>query len=730
MSAISIRFKESFHVEILEPDEVFLFSENGVNLLKGKVYSAIAKKIKDRALTEEDLLDELEESFSHAEIYYALERLFHGNFLTKDEALAKGWASFFEVIDVPASLGMQRLKNATVAICNFSSLNVDALEEELKALSLNLSDDADLTLVVVEDYLDERVIQWAHYAKGAWLLIKPIGKEIWIGPIFKVGKSPCYECLVKRMQGNRLEQIYVQNKTKTTAPFITAKAFISSTTNLAYNLAATFAFKWMATEGSCSKSSELISFDCNAFEIKKHELIPFANCQCSFPTMPALTPLILQNHKKLASVGGGYRTARAEDTLKKCQHLISPITGIVGDLTSSKKNDKIHVYSAGHNFAFSNLNKLQLESFRSKSSGKGKCDIQAKVGALCEAIERYSFVSQGNEYKIAASYDQIEQDAIHPSHFNLFSQAQFASRDQPISTRTAHVPERFCEKTVIDWTPLWSLKDKVYKYIPSAYCYYAYAKENGGSFFNGDSNGCASGNTLEEAILQGFFELVERDSVALWWYNRVQRPSVDLNGFNDPFFAAMMAEYEAMGRKLWVLDLTSDLNIPVFAAISHVTNSKKNEIILGFGAHLNAEIALERALAELNQSLLFFESVQPDVEGDLYIDWYRREKLQDHLYLIGKGVKTRKDYDWVEREGILDDLLFSQKIVENLGMEMLIQDATRADTGLHAARVVIPGLRHFWPRFAPGRLYDVPVKLGWLDKPLSEEQLNPIPMFL
>jgi len=44
--------------------------------------------------------------------------------------------------------------------------------------------------------------------------------------------------------------------------------------------------------------------------------------------------------------------------------------------------------------------------------------------------------------------------------------------------------------------------------------------------------------------------------------------------------------------------------------------------------------------------------------------------------------------------------------------------------------VIVPGLRHFWPRFAPGRLYDTPVKLGWLSKPLPEDDLNPITMFL
>jgi ribosomal protein S12 methylthiotransferase accessory factor len=45
-------------------------------------------------------------------------------------------------------------------------------------------------------------------------------------------------------------------------------------------------------------------------------------------------------------------------------------------------------------------------------------------------------------------------------------------------------------------------------------------------------------------------------------------------------------------------------------------------------------------------------------------------------------------------------------------------------------KVVVPGLRHFWARYAPGRLYDVPVEMGWLKEPLREEELNPIPIFI
>jgi ribosomal protein S12 methylthiotransferase accessory factor len=54
----------------------------------------------------------------------------------------------------------------------------------------------------------------------------------------------------------------------------------------------------------------------------------------------------------------------------------------------------------------------------------------------------------------------------------------------------------------------------------------------------------------------------------------------------------------------------------------------------------------------------------------------------------------------------------------------MVLDQTRPDIGLNVVKVIIPGMRTFWTRFGQGRLYDIPVKLGWLDAPLAEEELN------
>jgi ribosomal protein S12 methylthiotransferase accessory factor len=64
------------------------------------------------------------------------------------------------------------------------------------------------------------------------------------------------------------------------------------------------------------------------------------------------------------------------------------------------------------------------------------------------------------------------------------------------------------------------------------------------------------------------------------------------------------------------------------------------------------------------------------------------------------------------------------KLAAERHMEFLVLDQTRKDVGIPVAKVIVPGMRQFWPRLAKGRLYDVPVKLGWLKKPRREGELN------
>ena len=159
-------------------------------------------------------------------------------------------------------------------------------------------------------------------------------------------------------------------------------------------------------------------------------------------------------------------------------------------------------------------------------------------------------------------------------------------------------PDPSIPTTKIEWSPVWSLRDKRFRYLPTGLLYFFYRRH-----FHTNSNGCAAGNTLEEAIVQGFLELVERDAYAIWWYNRLQRAAVDLAAFDDAYIRDIQTQFTDSGRKIWVLDITSDLGVPTYVAIMHWMQDGQENIEFGSGAHFDRRIALLRSLTELSQFL-------------------------------------------------------------------------------------------------------------------------------
>ena len=160
---------------------------------------------------------------------------------------------------------------------------------------------------------------------------------------------------------------------------------------------------------------------------------------------------------------------------------------------------------------------------------------------------------------------------------------------------------------------------------------------------------------------------------------------------------------------------------------------------MGFGAHLDARIALLRAVTELNQMLVWVlrdtteAAVSPEVfeNADTGI-WLKTATTVNQPYLVPDETtapRTPAAYPKQWTDDLKDDVLLCQEMIERRNMEMLVLDQTRLDVDLPVVKVIVPGLRHFWPRFGPGRLYEVPVSLGWLRQAQTEDQLNPVPIF-
>ena len=105
--------------------------------------------------------------------------------------------------------------------------------------------------------------------------------------------------------------------------------------------------------------------------------------------------------------------------------------------------------------------------------------------------------------------------------------------------------------------------------------------------------------------------------------------------------------------------------------------------------------------------------------------------LRKNPYVLPHGKTTTRGARSSKFAGLdrREQILGCVKVARRLGMDFLVLDQTRPDVDVPVVRGIVPGLRHIHRRFAPGRLYDVPVALGWLAAPLAEDELNPIPVF-
>ncbi|MEW6496762.1 MAG: TOMM precursor leader peptide-binding protein [Cyanobacteriota bacterium] len=756
------RFKPCFRCEIVPSDGVFLISENEHFLLRGEAYIGLAPLL-DGKHTVEEIIDILHNEISAPEVFYLLDRLQSKGYLVDAKtSIPSEQAAFWEMLGKDSEQVAQRLQEVTVSVVSFGQIDAEPFKTMLTSLGVRVGEGGEHWVVLTDDYLQEGLDAFNQDALScdrSWMLVKPVGIEMWVGPVFIPSKTGCWECLAHRLRGHRKVERYLQQRKNTTQPLPTSLSALPSTLSTILSLAATETVKWVVCSQNESLEGNIVTLNALSLEKCNHVLVRRPQCpRCGVPRelLPSLSKgevggevrqsaaIALQSRKKSFTRDGGHRSVSPEQTFKTFAHHISPITGIIGVLRqASTWEDEAGLtpsYSAGYGFidTLDDLNGLQ-ESLRSESYGKGRSNIQAKVSALCEAIERYTAIFQGDEPRIRARFKDLGT-AIHPNACMLFSDRQFQNRDRLNGNRISFdwIPERFDEDREIEWSPAWSLTYNEVRYIPTAYCYSGYSQKYNTLFASADTNGCATGNNLEEAILQGFMELVERDSIALWWYNRLPKPAVELSSFDEPYFQELLTFYKKLHRDLWVLDITSDLNIPAFAAISRRNDQPEENIILGFGAHFDPRLAVLRALTELNQSLpaTFFGMFAPnqayrDRDREA-INWWKTAAIANQPYLLPDQTstpKTQADYPRQWSDDIYIDVKNCVGIAEAQGWETVVLDMTRPDLGLSVVKVIVPGLRHFWPRFGAGRLYDIPVKMGWLTKPLTEEQLNPLPAF-
>jgi len=222
------------------------------------------------------------------------------------------------------------------------------------------------------------------------------------------------------------------------------------------------------------------------------------------------------------------------------------------------------------------------------------------------------------------------------------------------------------------------------------------------------SLGCAAGATVARAMLAGLCELVERDAAALWWLGgRRGRPLALEDGAAAIADLVLLRRGAGRVRRSWLLDLTTDLGIPVVAAVS--CDFEGGVVSIGTAARPLRARAAAAAVRDLVLNELAVELVEAKraVGGESALNAADHAHLQRSfglhaarhaiLHPVGAPVQAAE-------QAVADPLRWMLKRLAAAEQEVVAVDLTRPAFGVSVVRMLCPGLEKLPGRIVGARL--------------------------
>lgn len=269
-----------------------------------------------------------------------------------------------------------------------------------------------------------------------------------------------------------------------------------------------------------------------------------------------------------------------------------------------------------------------------------------------------------------------------------------------------------------------SLRDDRPVLVPARLAYYS-AGTAADDFVYECSNGCAIGSCLEEAILFGLLELIERDAFLLAWYGNARLTEIDLDSCDRTVVRAMTDRAALCGYDVHVYDNRIDLPVPVVTGLAVRRDEGPGTLAFAAGAAFDPLTAVESALSEILTYLPHLPrqvAERPDELAAMAEDFGLVRRLPDHAALFGlprmrehvggylepAAVRSFADTydDWSRRRprglDLRDDVLWCTGELAAAGFDVVVVDQTTPEQrrlGLSTVATIVPGL--------------LPIDFGW-----------------
>jgi ribosomal protein S12 methylthiotransferase accessory factor len=326
-------------------------------------------------------------------------------------------------------------------------------------------------------------------------------------------------------------------------------------------------------------------------------------------------------------------------------------------------------------------------------AGKGLERPSSRAGAILEAIEVHLAENPASPFRVAAAFQLPEEE-------RLALEDCFPARASVVS-----------DMTLLAWEEATNVQNGEEKLVPSDLIWMVpRIKDQPLMHLQMGSNGLAAGASVEDAILAGLYEVLERDS---WTINKFLLDHCGLLPNRMPLIALPPALESAVRKieeaecKVHLFDVTTDYKVPVFGAMVLDHSGNCAGTFAGYGCHLNAEIAAIRALTEAVQSrACYIAGARDDLFRRQFLLMKRLDQSRlDQIFSDLPAGSPLQEYRKLEFPDVRAELRYLLKLIRQYGVsEVYVKELGSAlDGQIQVVRVISPQCEpHIFDHWQPG----------------------------
>jgi len=324
-------------------------------------------------------------------------------------------------------------------------------------------------------------------------------------------------------------------------------------------------------------------------------------------------------------------------------------------------------------------------------SGKGSTEQRARISAIMESFERCLAERPGLNANIAGG---ISAPSLVESYADAVKDCTVLDPAKLILPQPPYFPQ-----SLLEWVGAYDLMNKEEVFVSANSVYHPYDSPGRcQKLFLSNTNGLASGNIIEEAILHGLLEVIERDAISIAQFSRNLGKEIVLTE-EDGYLYELASKFKDAEIELKVWLVPNDTGIPtVIAATDDVKLKDPALLVMGAGSHLKPEIAVARAITEAAQSrVVQIQGAREDTDREGFIRSVGYDRMKRlNWFWFEEGEKTSlSEVQDLSRKTPAENIDVILEKLKDLAERVLVVDLSREEVKVPAVRVIIPGFELF-----------------------------------